>query len=90
MGETMPWIVEVSNKMYQRYIKRILDLIFAIILLIIISPIMLIAAIAIKIEDPKGPVLFKQKRPGKDTKIFEVYKFRTMKVETELDGKNSW
>jgi lipopolysaccharide/colanic/teichoic acid biosynthesis glycosyltransferase len=48
---------------------------------------MLIAAMAIKAEDPKGPVLFRQKRPGKDAKIFEIYKFRTMKVETERDGR---
>lgn len=48
---------------------------------------MLIAAIAIKIEDPRGPILFKQKRPGKDAKIFTVYKFRTMRVETEKDGR---
>ena len=88
MGEAMSWMVGVSNKMYQRYIKRILDFIFAIILLIILSPIMLISAIAIKIEDPKGPVLFKQRRPGKNAKIFKVYKFRTMKIETERDGKN--
>lgn len=67
-------------------VKRILDFIFAILLLIILSPIMIVAAIAIKIEDPKGPILFKQKRPGKNAKIFEVYKFRTMKVETEHDG----
>lgn len=73
--------------MYKRYVKRILDFILAIILLVVLSPIMVIAAIAIKIEDPKGPVLFKQKRPGKDAKIFEVYKFRTMKVETKRDGK---
>lgn len=73
--------------MYRKYIKRLLDFIFAIILLIILSPIMLIAAMAIKAEDPKGPVLFRQKRPGKDAKIFEIYKFRTMKVETERDGR---
>lgn len=73
--------------MYEKYIKRIFDFVFAIILLIILSPIMLIAAIAIKIRDPKGPVLFKQKRPGKDVKIFRVYKFRTMKVETEHNGE---
>ncbi|MGB9975793.1 sugar transferase [Thermovenabulum sp.] len=73
--------------MYRKYIKRILDFIFAVILLIIASPIMLLAAIAIKIEDPKGPVLFTQKRPGKDAKIFTIYKFRTMKVETEKDGR---
>jgi lipopolysaccharide/colanic/teichoic acid biosynthesis glycosyltransferase len=69
------------------YIKRILDFIFAIILLVITSPVMLLAAIAIKLEDPKGPILFKQKRPGKNAKIFTVYKFRTMRVETEKDGR---
>lgn len=69
------------------YIKRILDFLFAIILLIITSPIMILAAIAIKLEDPNGPVLFKQKRPGKDAKIFIVYKFRTMRVETKKDGR---
>ena len=73
--------------MYAKYIKRILDFIFAIILLIILSPILLICAIAIKIEDPKGPILFKQQRPGKDAKIFKVYKFRTMIVETEFEGE---
>lgn len=70
------------------YIKRILDFIFAIILLVITSPIMLLAALTIKLEDPKGPVLFKQKRPGKNAKIFTVYKFRTMRVETERNGKS--
>jgi lipopolysaccharide/colanic/teichoic acid biosynthesis glycosyltransferase len=73
--------------MYRKYVKRVLDFVFAVILLIITSPIMLLAAIAIKLEDPKGPVLFKQKRPGKNAKIFTVYKFRTMRVETEKDGK---
>ncbi|GLI51884.1 undecaprenyl phosphate N,N'-diacetylbacillosamine 1-phosphate transferase [Tepidanaerobacter syntrophicus] len=73
--------------MYRKYIKRLLDYILAIVLLAALSPIMLLAAIAIKLEDPKGPALFKQKRAGKDAKIFEVYKFRTMKVETEQDGR---
>jgi lipopolysaccharide/colanic/teichoic acid biosynthesis glycosyltransferase len=73
--------------MYRKYIKKMLDFIFALVLLIIASPIMLLVAIAIKLEDPKGPVLFKQKRPGKNAKIFTVYKFRTMRVETEKDGR---
>ncbi|NLM44841.1 MAG: sugar transferase [Clostridiales bacterium] len=73
--------------MYKKYVKRILDFLFALILLVILSPIMLIAAFAIKIEDPKGPVLFKQKRPGKDAEIFEVFKFRTMIIDTECDGR---
>lgn len=73
--------------MYRKYIKRMLDFIFALVLLIIASPIMLLAAIAIKLEAPKEPVLFKQKRPGKNAKIFTVYKFRTMRVEIEKDGR---
>jgi lipopolysaccharide/colanic/teichoic acid biosynthesis glycosyltransferase len=67
-------------------VKRILDFIFALILLIIVSPIMIIAAIATRLES-KGPAIFMQQRPGKDGKIFKVYKFRTMRVETEKDGK---
>lgn len=68
------------------YFKRVIDFLFALILLIIVFPIMVIAAIAIKLES-KGPALFKQKRPGKNAKIFMVYKFRTMMVETEKDGR---
>lgn len=68
-------------------IKRILDFIFALVLLIIALPVMVLAAVAIIIEDPKGSFLFKQERPGKDLKTFEVYKFRTMRTETECDGE---
>ncbi|MFI8493290.1 sugar transferase [Peribacillus butanolivorans] len=66
-------------------LKRILDFLFSIILLIVASPIMILAAIAIKIES-NGPSMFKQQRPGNDAKIFTVYKFRTMRIETEKDG----
>lgn len=73
--------------MYAKYVKRSIDVVGAVCLLAVAWPFMLIAAIAIKIEDPKGPVLFRQQRPGKDGKIFEIYKFRTMKVEThDKDG----
>jgi undecaprenyl phosphate N,N'-diacetylbacillosamine 1-phosphate transferase len=67
-------------------VKRILDVGLALILLIVLSPIMLIAALMIK-SGSQGPVLFKQQRPGKDGKIFTILKFRTMVVETEKDGK---
>lgn len=73
--------------MYRKYIKRILDFIFAIILLVITSPIMLLAAIAIKLEDPKGPVLFKQDRVGEGNEVFKVYKFRSMILDIEKDGR---
>ena len=62
------------------FIKHILDKIFGIILLILLSPILAIIAIAIKVAS-KGPVIFKQKRLGKDGQIFEIYKFRTMYVD---------
>lgn len=69
-------------------IKRFFDIFFAVCLLIGAWPFMLIAAIAIKVEDPAGPILFKQPRPGKDEKIFMIYKFRTMKVRTEDEMGN--
>lgn len=67
-------------------IKRVIDLLFSIILLFAASPIMLCAAIAIRLES-QGPVFFKQERPGKDGVIFTIYKFRTMRLEKEIDGK---
>ncbi|HZK54060.1 MAG TPA: sugar transferase [Desulfosporosinus sp.] len=67
-------------------IKRILDLFFTIILLIPASAIMICAAIAIKLGT-RGPVLFKQNRPGKNGMIFGIYKFRTMRLETVKDGQ---
>lgn len=66
--------------------KRILDFIFALVLLIATSPIMLLAIIAIKLESD-GPAIFRQQRPGKNTTVFEVYKFRTMHVATHISGK---
>ena len=73
--------------LYKKYFKVILDYFFAFVLLLITMPIMLIVAILIKLDDPKNPILFKQDRPGKNARIFTLYKFRTMKIETEKDGK---
>lgn len=67
-------------------IKRVLDFIMALLLVIISSPVMLVVAILILIQRD-GPVLFKQERPGKDGKIFLVHKFRTMSTITEKDGR---
>ena len=63
-------------------VKRLLDIILSVCILIGAWPFMLIAAIAIKAEDPKGPVIFKQTRVGKDKKPFKIYKFRSMWTET--------
>lgn len=67
-------------------IKRVMDLLFSIILLIPASPIMLWVAVAIRLGS-QGPVLFKQERPGKGGAIFTIYKFRTMRLETEKNGR---
>lgn len=71
--------------MYKHFFKRFLDLLFSIIIFIVSSPILLLVAIAIKI-DSKGPVVFKQKRLGKNGKVFNMYKFRSMVVDAEKGG----
>ncbi|MBR3149753.1 MAG: sugar transferase, partial [Eubacterium sp.] len=68
-----------------RHIKRCFDFLLSFLGIVIASPIMLIIAIAIKL-DSKGPVLFKQERLGKNTKVFEIYKFRSMCVGAESMG----
>lgn len=70
---------------YCNYIKRCLDIIFAFMAIIILCPVMLIIAILIKIK-LGSPVIFKQMRPGKDEKIFKLYKFRTMTNEIDTYG----
>lgn len=75
--------------MYKNYVKRWLDLILAILGLIIVSPIMLLASIAIK-TDSRGPIIFKQKRLGQYGKEFNIYKFRTMCVGAENMGSKQY
>lgn len=70
--------------MYETYVKRIIDIILSACGLIVLSPLYLILAIAIKINDP-GPVIFRQKRVGKYKSNFDMLKFRTMKCCTPKD-----
>lgn len=71
--------------MYKKYIKRLLDIIFSLLGLIIASPIFLIISILVLIF-MGHPVIFKQPRPGKNGKIFNLYKFRTMTNKKDKDG----
>lgn len=71
--------------LYSRYIKRIFDFLLALIALIILAIPMAIVAVIIKLDSP-GPVIFKQKRIGKNGKVFEIYKFRSMCVGAEKTG----
>ena len=67
--------------MYKDGLKRGIDFLLSLVGIIVLSPIFLILCLAIKI-DSKGPVIFKQKRVGKNKSHFYIYKFRTMKVDT--------
>lgn len=69
--------------MYKR-VKRILDLIFSLISVVLLSPLFIVIALAIKIES-KGPIFFKQKRVGIHKTHFEIMKFRTMRMDTPKD-----
>ena len=63
--------------------KRFIDILGSLIGIILLSPLLIIISLAIKIEDPKGPVFFKQKRVGLDGKVFYMYKFRSMVSNAE-------
>lgn len=71
--------------MYAKYIKRILDLILSLMALIVLIPLMIIIGILVRIN-LGSPIIFKQKRPGKNEKIFTLYKFRTMTDKRDIDG----
>lgn len=70
--------------MYRTFFKRLLDIILSGCAIVILSPLLLVIAIAIKIDDP-GPVLFRQKRVGIHKTHFSIMKFRTMKMDTPKD-----
>lgn len=74
------------GRIYEKYIKRILDIILSLIGIIVFSPVMLLIAILVK-KKLGSPVIFKQPRPGKNEKIFYMYKFRSMTDKKDKDGK---
>ena len=70
---------------YERFFKRLFDFVLALIGLIVLSPVLLIVAILVRVKLGK-PILFKQKRPGLNEKIFTLYKFRTMTDKRDENG----
>lgn len=77
-------ISEYKAGIYEKYFKRVIDIILSGLGLLLLSPIYLIVIIAIKADDP-GPVLFTQKRVGRNKKYFKLHKFRSMKMCTPHD-----
>ena len=80
--------VPLSNT-FNALIKRLTDIIGAVICIIVFSPVMLTSAILVKTTS-QGPLIFKQERVGLHNKPFKMYKFRTMYVQTEEEEKKGW
>lgn len=83
METSSTYKLKISQKIY-RFVKAIMDFLIALIALIVLSPLFIIVAIAIKIDSP-GPVFFVQKRIGKNGKLFNCIKFRSMSVDARHD-----
>lgn len=77
------YTVSVSDKHLYRILKRFIDVIGAGLGIVLLLMVFIIVSIAIKVEDPKGPVFFSQKRIGKNGKTFMMYKFRSMVTDAE-------
>lgn len=73
------------QSIYQKYVKRLLDVVLSLFAVIILSPVLLIVALMVRIK-LGSPVIFTQNRPGKDEKIFKLYKFRSMTDQRDRDG----
>lgn len=71
------------------FMKRSFDLVCSLLILLMAFPLMLLAALAVKLEDG-GPVFYSQERVGKDGKTFRVHKFRSMRADAEKGGKPQW
>ena len=80
--------VPLSNT-FNALIKRLTDIVGSIICIIIFSPVMLVSAILVKATS-SGPLIFKQERVGLHNKPFQMYKFRTMYVQTEEEERKGW
>lgn len=72
--------------MYRFFIKRCLDFVLSLLALILLSPVLLIVAVLVRIK-LGTPVIFKQERPGRNEKIFRMYKFRTMTDQKDSEGR---
>ncbi|MBM7560900.1 sugar transferase [Fusibacter tunisiensis] len=86
---------KIEQSIYSKYFKRILDFVLSLIAILVLSPLLIVVAILIRMGS-EGPIFFRQERPGKNQKIFKVYKFRTMvkdavkqqKVGVEVTGSD--
>lgn len=76
----------MKKGLYEKFFKRLLDIILSFLAIILLSPIILMVSILVYFK-LGSPVFFTQERPGKDEKIFKMYKFRTMSDEKDGNGE---
>lgn len=76
----------MTNRLYRDYIKRFLDIVLSAGAIVVLSPVMAVTAVLVRVK-LGSPVIFKQKRPGKDERIFEMYKFRSMTDARDEKGE---
>jgi undecaprenyl phosphate N,N'-diacetylbacillosamine 1-phosphate transferase len=85
--EVKPSIDDSNNKgIYRKFLKRPMDFILSLIAIIVLSPVLIIVGVLVRVK-LGSPILFKQKRPGLNEKIFTMYKFRTMTDEKDENGE---
>ena len=78
-----------SGRRLSSLAKRVFDIVVAAVLLLLTLPVIMLTAVAIKLES-RGPIFYKQERVGKNGRIFNVIKFRSMRTDAEADGKPMW
>ncbi len=78
----------VDPRGWQFALKHAFDRVFALVLLVALSPLLIISALAVRLSSP-GPVLYHQRRVGRDGRVFDLYKFRSMWLESGQDGTSS-
>ncbi len=76
----------MDSMVYRNYLKRMIDVIFAVLGLVLLSPVLIVVTVAVRLN-LGTPVFFKQKRPGKNEEIFTMVKFRTMTDERDENGE---
>lgn len=78
-------VISDAMPFWQKVLKRIMDFVFSFIAVLLLIPFYLFSAVAVKLSSP-GPIFFLQERIGKDGKVFKIFKFRTMYVDSEKNG----
>ena len=84
LASLLIWMI-LSAVFYKQFYKRFYDIVFSVLALIVLSPLLLMVSVLVRIK-LGSPVIFKQKRPGKNCKIFTMHKFRTMTDKKDSEG----